>query len=147
MEHEPSYEKQIGYEIASISNLMRRKAPGNPEQDGKLTRMQNWTIGYLRDHAEQDIFQHDIERDFKITGATATNILQRMERDGLLTREPLPTDRRKKKLVLTEKSIQISNEVLAVLERNEQLMRSGLSAEELEVFFRVTAKIKENLQK
>jgi len=137
----------VGYEIACISNLMRRKGPGNPDFDSKLTRMQNWIIGYVRNHGQSDVFQNDIERDFNITGATATNILKRMERDGLITREQIPGDRRKKRIVLTDKSIRISNEVEALLDRNELLMKQGLTEEELDTFFRVTEKIKANLQR
>ena len=138
--------RHIGYEIASISNLMRRQGPGSLASCHGLTRMQNWIIGYLRRNEGTDVFQSDIERDFEITGATATNILKRMERDGLITREAISTDRRKKRIVLTERSVQISNEVLELFERNEKRMRQGLSEEELDVFFSVADRIRDNLQ-
>src|SRR5690606_41099126 len=55
-------------------------------QDG-LTSMQGWIIGYLSKHKEQPVFQRDLEKQFNIRRATASGLLQLMERNGLLRRE------------------------------------------------------------
>ena len=140
-------DRRIGYEIANVSHLMRRKGPSTLPSTQELTPMQNWVIGYVRENEGTDVFQSDIERVFHVTGATATNVLKRMERDGLIVRDPLPSDRRKKRIVLTERSIHISDEVRERILSNEDLMKQGLTEKELAVFFGVIDKIKENLQK
>ena len=138
--------RRIGYEIANVSHLMRRKGPSTLPSTKELTPMQNWVIGYVREHGETDIFQSDIERVFHVTGATATNVLKRMERDDLIVREPVSSDRRKKRIVLTPRAIRISDDVREKIESNEELMKQGLTEQELAVFFSVIDKIKENLQ-
>ncbi|MCQ2451948.1 MAG: MarR family transcriptional regulator [Oscillospiraceae bacterium] len=144
-----SDDRRIGLAIASLSNLMRRKGPGSLPiaHEYNLTRTQSWIIGYIYQRRGEDVFQNDIERSFQMTGATATNILKRMERDGLIIRESLPTDRRKKKLILTERAVEIYKEVKQLLENNEVLMRQGLTEEELDCFFGVIKKISDNLRK
>lgn len=139
--------RRIGYEIANVSHLMRRKGPSTLPSTKELTPMQKWVIGYVREHGETDIFQSDIERVFHVTGATATNVLKRMERDDLIVREPVSSDRRKKRIVLTPRAIRISDDVREKIESNEELMKQGLTEQELAVFFSVIDKIKENLQK
>lgn len=138
--------RRIGYELGTIHNLMRRKRPAEAEEVSRLTRMQNWLIGYIRANHGKDIFQCDLEREFKMTGATATNMLKRMERDGLITRQPVPHDGRRKKIVLTEKAETICTNVEAHIAEGERLMKRNITDEELDVFFRVIDKIKENLQ-
>ena len=147
MKTEEQAGRRIGYEIANVSHLMRRKGPSTLPSTKELTPMQNWVIGYVREHGETDIFQSDIERVFHVTGATATNVLKRMERDELIVREAVPSDRRKKRIVLTPRAIHISDEVRERISSNEQLMKQGLTEKELGVFFSVIDKIKENLQK
>ncbi len=46
--------------------------------------MRRWTLGYLNDHADTEIYQKDIEQEFKVSRATASNMLQLMERKGLI---------------------------------------------------------------
>ncbi len=140
-------DRRIGFEIACVSHLMRRKGPSTVPSSQGLTPMQNWVIGYVRENGERDVFQSDIERVFHVTGATATNVLKRMERDELIVREPVPSDRRKKRIVLTPRAIHISDEVRERIASNEQLMKQGLDEKELAVFFSVIDRIKENLQK
>ena len=139
--------RRIGYEIANVSHLMRRKGPSTLPSTQELTPMQNWVIGYVRENEGKDVFQSDLERVFHVTGATATNVLKRMERDGLIVREPLSSDRRKKRIVLTDRAIHISDDVRERIASNEKLMKHGLTEKELAVFFGVIDKIKKNLQK
>jgi len=134
--------RHVGFEINAISNMLKRKAP---KPDDKLTRMQMWIIGYIRNNPERDIFQGELERTFNITRATASDILKRMERDSLITRTGVPNDARRKKIILTDKAISLSDCIHAQLDRNEQLMKQGISQNELDTFFHVIDVIKTNL--
>ena len=42
------------------------------ENEGDITGMQRWTLGYLNDHADTEIYQKDIEQEFKVSRATAS---------------------------------------------------------------------------
>ena len=134
--------KLIGFEINAVSNMLKRKAK---KPATSLTKMQMWIIGYIYNETDGDAFQGDIERKFHITRATASDILKRMERDGLIIRTSSSLDARRKKITLTDAAVQIADSVRKDIDHKELLMREGLSDEELESFFRIMAKIKENL--
>lgn len=131
-----------GFEINAISNMLKRKAP---KPDQALTKMQMWIIGYIYNNKDGDVFQGELERTFHITRATASDILIRMERDGLIERTSVPYDARRKKITLTDRSVKIADSVRKDIEQKEILMKQGISENDLDTFFRVVDKIKENL--
>ena len=146
MTAEPS--RKIGFEIASIGNLIKRYSPVKPNIDDRIPRMQMWIIGYIRDHCNTgDVFQGALEREFNITRATASSILKRMERDGLITRESVSHDARLKKILLTPKAIRKSDDVRRHIDEKEKLMAKDISQEELDIFFGVLDKVRDNLTK
>lgn len=135
--------RKIGYEINSVSNMLKRNAP---RLEKSPTRMQMWIISYIRNNSESDIFQGELERTFNITRATASDILKRMERDGFIIRKSATHDARMKKIILTDEAIQIADEIRRNILKNEYLMARDISDDDLNTFFRVIDKIKENLQ-
>ena len=105
-------------------------------------------LGYLAHHAQDGPqYQRNIEEVFSIRPPTATAILQTMERNGLIVREPSPDDARLKQIVLTEKAWALHERVEAEHAQTEQLLRQGLTQAELDVFFRVTEKLKATLDR
>ena len=107
--------------------------------------MQRWIIGFVCD-AENDVFQRDIEKEFDIRRSTATTILQLMEKRGLIIREPTDYDARLKKIVLTEKSLEIERQVRENISSYEKKMRENISDEEIDDFFALIERIKQNLR-
>ena len=140
-------EKLVGFEIKTVHNLLKRDFEKLPihEKMKNITGVQKWVIGYLSDHKGKDIFQRDLEEEFSIRRSTATGILQLMEKNGLITREPVSYDARLKKLILTPKALDIQCEIHREIEAHDKKLRSGISQEELDVFFKVMNKIKQNL--
>jgi len=137
----------IGFEIKSLSNLIKRCLFESNEQMDGITGMQGWIIGYVYDHGKrQDIFQRDIENVFKIRRSTATGILQLMEKSGLITREQVESDARLKKLVLTSKAVTIHENIMKRIEEMERKLRSGLTEEEIASFLTIIHKIKKNIE-
>lgn len=101
------HENSIGFEIKTISNLLKRKFDEEMAKNsmGKITGVQGWLITYLYDNREKPIFQRDIEKRFNIRRSTVTGLIQLMEKNGLLVRTSMPGDARLKRLVLTEQGI------------------------------------------
>ena len=122
--------------------MLKRKAL---KPNTNLTKMQMWIIGYVYNTKDRDVFQGDIEKTFHITRATASDILKRMERDGLIIRTSASCDARRKKITLTDAAVCIADSVRKDIDRKELLMRQGLTDEDLDNFFRIMEKIKENL--
>lgn len=137
--------RELGFQIKSVSNLMLRKMKSKGAENVEITRMQAWIIGYIYECGDQDVFQRDLEKKFNIRRSTATGILQLMEQNGLITRSSVPYDARLKKLELTPKALKIQKAIAERISRLEEIMGEGISEEEKEAFFGVMEKIKANL--
>ena len=72
-------------------------------------------------------------------------MLTLMEKNGLVVRQPVAHDARLKRLVLTDRAIQIHKQVEKEIEKVESLLKEGITQEELQTFFAVMDKVKSNL--
>lgn len=144
-----SLPRTIGYELKSLANLIGRylrERLDKRELNG-ITGIQGMLIGYLYDNAnEREIFQRDIEREFHIRRSTVTGILQLMEGNGLIVRESVAHDARLKRLRLTAKAVMIHEIIMEEINRVEDKLKTGLSDDEIELFFRVIEKMKRNIE-
>ncbi|MDN6626041.1 MAG: MarR family transcriptional regulator [Pisciglobus halotolerans] len=107
--------------------------------------MQHRILGYVHNRQE-DVFQKDIEELLKIRRSTATGVLNTLEKRELIHREPVSYDARLKKLVVTVKGIEFEKKAIECLKEIENEVRFDLSEEELDTFFRVLDKIKNNVE-
>ena len=73
---------------------------------GMFSGAQGRTLHFLLAHTKSDIFQKDIEEEFGLRPPTATALLKELEQRGLIRKEPVPYDARKKKIVVTEEALQ-----------------------------------------
>lgn len=123
----------IGYKIRLLHNQIHKRMESKRQENEKepLTGMQRWTLGFLRDHDGEDIYQKDIETEFSVSRATASNMLAVMERKGLLQREAVAHDARLKKLVLTEKARALVDRSEQDMRDMEALLSKGLSETEI----------------
>ncbi len=139
----------IGTQIGMLNNLLRRQmaCTENHYEEQPLTRMQAMIIHRLsRSDGTADVFQRDIEQEFRLRRSTATGILQLMERHGLVRREPVAHDARLKRLVLTDCARDLNERIRQSVAVNEAVMRRGIGARELEIWFAVSRKICANLE-
>ena len=92
--------RKIGHELRTLDNILSRNLMAAARERGvdELTAMHGWILGYLCRNEHKDIFQKDIEAEFKICRSTVTNILKLMEKKGYIKRESVPYDARLKKL-------------------------------------------------
>ena len=138
--------REVTFAMRKIINLMRRLGDPGQMRDERITPMQGRVIGYLKHHPAEMAYQRDLEREFQIRRSTASAILQTMERDGLIRREPVPQDARLKKLVLTARAEAFSEHFRSEMARAEALITRGVSPEDLDTFFRVMEQFEQNLQ-
>lgn len=141
--------RTIGYEVKSLSILIGRYLRERLEKQdlGGVTGIQSMIIGYLYDNAEQhEIFQRDIEREFNIRRSTVAGILKSMEGNGLIVKESVDYDARLKRLRLTPKAVSIHKTIIEEINRVEEKLKTGLSQEEIETFFRIVRKMKQNVE-
>ena len=140
--------KHIGFEIKTLSNLIKRQfdQSSNKKEIDNLTGTNGWVIGYLANNQHRDVFQKDLELEFSIRRSTASKILQLMEKKGFIKREAVEYDARLKKLVLTEKALEVHAIAQQGINQLEEKISKGLTNEEIETFFKIAEKIKKNLE-
>ena len=140
------HEDSVGYKMRLIHNRIHKQMEAKRiENEGDITGMQRWTLGYLNDHADTEIYQKDIEQEFKVSRATASNMLQLMERKGLIVRESVSCDARLKKISLTEKAKNMVAKSDADIREMEQLITKGFHKEETEQLKHYLDRIMENI--
>ena len=85
--------------------------------------------------------QQELVERADLKQATIANTLARMERDGLITREPNPEDARSRLIMLTEhaRDLQLKSTEIAKAINQESL--ADLSADEQKLFLEMAQKI------
>ena len=140
--------KMLGFELRTIHNLTReivRKS--RPIQDKPpLTQLQAGIMGYLFRHQEQPIYQKNIEEEFQVSRATATNTLQVMEKNGLITRSCMDKDARLKRIRMTQAALEDHTKVEAHMAMMDQRMFAGMNADEQNELFRLLDVVRKNLE-
>ena len=126
----------IGREIANIS----KKQYGE-----STTPLHGLVVRHLYDNRDKDVFQKDLEARFAVRRSTMTSVLQLMEKNGLIVKEEVESDKRLKKLVLTPLAIEKQNKMALCIDELDKKIKNGISEEELDAFFAVAEKISANL--
>ena len=141
--------KSAPVDIALCKISVKRVLDNNSQKEyiDKLTGTHGWALGYLHRNRDRDIFQKDFEKEFDIRRSTASHILSLMEENGMITRESVPYDARLKKIVLTEKAMNIEEEVMQFFDKLEQEFERNITKEELEIFYSVLDKINDNIER
>ncbi len=141
-------EKRITFQIKTIGHLIKREFDNSATKKhaDNLTGTHGWIIGYLYHNRDKNIYQKDLEEKFSIRRATVSGIIKLMEKNGLIEKIGDETDKRLKKLVLTQKAIDIHNSVMEDLKKIEEQLQKGLSQEEIDNFFLVMEKMKKNME-
>ena len=141
----------VGIKIKKIKSLIRKTIHNSQtfKNNEELTNVIGWTIGFISRRNECGIqtYQKDVENEFNISRSTATGLLQNMERLGYLYREVSKEDSRLKRIVLTEKSIELNKKVILTFDKVEERLLEGFSIEEKEQLFDYLLRLEKNLEK
>ena len=89
--------------------------------------------------------QGELSRLVGIEQPTMAVTLKRMERDGLISRSPDPTHGRRTTVKLTAKGRTLSQLISKAAREVEKLATKGLSAHEVDEFFRIANIMTQNL--
>lgn len=137
---------KAGKLINILSNQIKRQFGKRFWQCG-ITGVQGGVLHYiLIESVNRDIFQKDIEEAFQIRRSTATNILQLMEKNNFIKRENVPYDKRLKKIVLTEKAMELQELVIQDTKDLDEQLEKGITKEEMDQFLKVIQKMLKNME-
>lgn len=91
-------------------------------------------LRFLSESLGSFAYQKDIEQNFAIKRSSVTNILQNMEKSGLIERLGDVSDARIKKVLLTEKGAELSKTLKDFICNLESVIANDMTGEEKEVF-------------
>lgn len=129
--------------ISKLSNKLRRKIDAFSSKKN-FSGSQGRVLHFLLAQAG-DVFQKDIEEEYGLRPPTATELLKKMEQNGLIHREATVGDARLKRIVVSEKAMQYKDIVIEDITNLENELTRDISENEMEVFFKVIEKMLENI--
>ena len=101
---------------------------------------------YLRTLFEEDgLTLTELSSRIPIDPATATRVLDTMERDGLIRRERNREDRRKVNIFLTSKAQDLRKPIVRTIERLSKAILTGISAADYAACRRTLARMAQNV--
>jgi DNA-binding MarR family transcriptional regulator len=133
----------LGYQIALLNRLYDRRL-----QDvlGDLGVAPGQFAPLVMLFEQDGLTQAELCRRINVEQPTMANTLDRMERDGLIKRQPDPKDRRRATVHLTERANEMRN---AVMDRARQVSGQAVhrfTIAEQEQLFAMLGRIAENLK-
>lgn len=140
---------KLGLEIGRIQNIIARKIDIvlSNNFNGQLSSTQILIIDYIMiSNSKTDIYQKDIERDFKLTRSAVSLSLNSMEKKGFIVRQGVEKDGRLKKIILTEKAKCLHTQINSIISEIESKIAENLSDEEVQSFLKTLNKIKNNIE-
>ena len=139
MEHD----KHAARYISKLSNKLRRKIDAFSSREnfsGSQGRVLHFILAQ-----NHDIFQKDIEEEYSLRPSTATELLKKMEQNGLIHREVMANDARMKRIIVSDKALQYKDMVLADITSLEDELTKGISKNDMDIFFKVIEKMLRNI--
>ena len=138
---------ELGRNVHMLSRLLKRNTDIEVTKYG-ITGVQSAMIGFIYEKSKKkDVFAKDIEKAFDLRRASSAGLIQNMEKNGLIKREMVGNDARLKKIVLTEKALELRRKLDKSIKNMEKKMQAGLTKEEVEKYLELTKKMTKNLER
>ena len=126
----------IGLHINKLSRIISRKVDA---------AVLNVIDDNITDNKDKDIFQKDLELEFDLKRSSVSLMLNNMEKHDLIKRVPVAGDARLKKLVLTEKAVEISRKISSAIDSVEGKLLENMEQDEINSLLNMLGKIRSNI--
>lgn len=137
--------RHVGKKINILSHKIKRRI-GKVALEYGISSMQAKILGFIYINSyNRDIFQKTIEEEFDIRRSSVTSVLTLMEKNELIKRVSVSEDARLKKIILTEKGIEVNKLVYKEIVEIEKIISNSLKDEELDMFIDVLDKLIKNM--
>ncbi len=141
----PPQNPDVGYMITNISYGIRQYFD-NLFSDYDVTYPQSRVLTRLFGQlGKGDVNQRDLEYALGIKASSVSSLVRNLEQKGFITCERLPQDTRNKRILLTEKGMQLRSMLDSARDQAEGKLTEGLTPQQLEVFRACLAQVMENL--
>ena len=146
--------KGILFQVKDLEKVILRKlSPDELEKkeisdiEKRPTPTQMQIVGYILDNIDKEVYQKDLEDSLNLRRATVSDVLQRMEKNGVIKREIDLNDTRTKKILLTDKSNEFFEAGRNRMKDLENIATKNIPDEDLQTFSNVIDKMIENMNK
>ena len=137
-------------ELKRLNNHVLRRLGSDEvlKAQEEVTGARGYIIGFIVKNTTEGkiVYQRDIEKAFSLRRSSATQTLNSLEKSGLIRRLSEESDKRLKKIAVTEKGLESHKKVIERLNEIDSELISCLTKEELETFKVVLEKLKEGLK-
>ncbi len=137
---------ETGKIINRISNRLQRFSPDTQNKLGIGQAQANILRFLLLETAKHSIYQVDIEKEFGLRPPTVTETLKTLEKKDLIRRIPDENDGRKKKIIITEKTLSMDDGVKWQVEKSEEVLLQDITEAEQQQFMKIAEKMLKNLE-
>jgi MarR family transcriptional regulator, transcriptional regulator for hemolysin len=135
--------ESLGILIAGLSKAWREELDRRLRPLG-LTRVQ-WQALLWLSRAGGTLVQRELSGYLDIGAPATVALVDRMERDGLVTRSAVPDDRRRNAVVLTLKARRLLATIETAAGKLRREVMSGLTREEVDTLFTLLGKAKQRI--
>ena len=123
----------VGHQVHRIDRSISKLLEMRVKEEGldEIALMHGWILRYLYEHQDKEIYQKDIEKYFGICRSAVTNIIQTLEKKGMLT----------------EKGRENHEKLGEIFQKMDAQLEEGITEEELHAFMHVIDKVYYNMGK
>ena len=143
-------DKNIFNSIKELEKGIARKIMSETSHDeihSKPSIAQMQIIKYILKHDGKTIYQRDLEEVFNLRRATISGILKTMEKNNVIIRVCDPNDARGKIVILSDDAKKFFKEKETLFKKIETVLKKDISKEELEIFYKVILKMRDNINR
>lgn len=143
-------DKNIFNSIKELEKGIARKIMSEASHDemySKPSIAQMQIIKYILKHDGKTIYQRDLEEVFNVHRATISGILKTMEKNNVIIRVCDPNDARGKIVILSDDAKKFFKEKETLFKKIETVLKKDISKEELEIFYKVILKMRDNINR
>lgn len=139
-------ERDIGRLVNMLSRKTRKRIDRTLAEFG-ITGVQGRIMHFIERCAESGraVYQRDVETEFALSRSTVTNILNNLEKNGLIRRESVSSDGRLKSLEPTERADEIHRHVKRAVAEIEDCLKRNISEGQLMLFYETIETMLRNL--
>lgn len=139
--------KSVNEEIKKIDNLTIRKMISLTKRENiiSVTPAQAMIIKFLSEN-DLEVCQKNLGDNLPFRKSTICGIIKTMEKNNIIKLINSENDLRSKHIILTDTGKEINSKLEKCFSEFEKLMVKNISKEDLEIFFKVTNQIQNNLK-
>jgi MarR family transcriptional regulator, transcriptional regulator for hemolysin len=137
------FESSIGYWLTMTTQAYHRAIFEELAPHG-ITHRQSMVLGWLA--LEGELSQAQLAAKMMIEPPTLVGILDRMERDGWISRHNCPSDRRKNLIRANEAAEPVWEKIIECASRVRERAMEGLSERQLETLKKLLRRVGNNLK-